>query len=70
MSKLPVNVPRGNAYKTNCNFLISNYFKTQEMCPWDLFYVPIYFKSQNKCNAAVDKDSYPLQYFPDWFVKL
>ena len=56
-------------------FLISDCFKTQEMCikevevdPWQLVGVLDCFKSQNMCDVAVRDDSFSLVCVPDSFV--
>ena len=56
-------------------FLVSDHFKTQEMCndaldvdPWQLNDVPDYLKTQRMCGHAVQRDSYSLQFVFDWFV--
>ena len=36
--------------------------------PWQLSYVPNYFKTQKMCDDVVLRQSYFLQFVPDWFV--
>ena len=55
-------------------FLVSDYFKTQEMRndavyvnPWSLYDVPDYHKKQKMCDDVVQRDSYSLQFVPHWF---
>ena len=36
--------------------------------PWQLYYVPDHFKTQEMCNKGVRDHFFSLQYVPDWFV--
>ena len=42
--------------------------KVAEVDPWQLYYVPDHFKTQEMCNKGVRDHFFSLQYVPDWFV--
>ena len=55
-------------------FLVSDHFKTKELCikalevdPWSLHDIPDYLKTQEMCDKAVKDDPSSLQFVPDWF---
>ena len=39
-----------------------------EVNPWQLYDVPDYLKTQEMCDDVGRRDSYLLQFVPDWFV--
>ena len=56
-------------------FLVTDRFKTQEMCInavevdlWQLHDVPDHFKTQEMYDRVVRNDPFSLQFVPDWFV--
>ena len=44
------------------------YNDAADVNPWQLSDVPNYFKTQKVCDDVVLRQSYFLQFVPDWFV--